>query len=663
MCRVRKRDKELRRYSKLLLLEVAVIVLMRFLIPVLSNYPPYSEAIDFQLKIEVLTHDQQYILLGIFALLLQTFFIKIFFSDIFKYIKKDPKDVTIKETEQVRLQCYKIPKKLFFVQTVLLGIVLCMLFSMVQISIILCIKFLLIYFSFFTASWVISMVLIRSDLNAIIESTYTINKNVTSFGKKTKFYKNLLLNLIPFFIFIMITISLLGYSKVTEQNGENGYYYYKQAMNDIDFDNETLETISTKLDNIPLRNSSDYYFIIGSNEKKFSSNSGNATNFFIEYANEFLDQTDGRVYEYYGVEEQGYAKRITLQDSSSVLIGFKYTTTNVEIMTYFVGISIAAIIVYIIILLIWTKNISKNISEISNRLTEISKKNNVINESPLPLLSNDELGDLTIAFNKIQHLTQEYITQIKDTQESLMESERLSSLGQLIGGIAHNLKTPIMSIAGAAEGLNDLIKEYDSSIDDPTVNSQDHHEIASDMSTWIEKIKNYTEYMSDIITAVKGQAVVMSNEDDINFTISELVKRVTILMKHELKNAIINLNTDIKVDENLTLNGDVNNLVQVINNMISNAIQAYNGKENESIEFTITKDSKNIIFSIEDHAGGLPDKVTDKLFKEMITTKGKNGTGLGLYMSYSTIKAHFNGNITFDTKKGKGTKFNIYIPM
>ena len=654
---------KLRIYSKLLLLEVAVIVLMRFLIPVLSNYPPYSEAIDFQLKIEVLTHDQQYILLGIFALLLQTFFIKIFFSDIFKYIKKDPKDVTIKETEQVRLQCYKIPKKLFFVQTVLLGIVLCMLFSMVQISIILCIKFLLIYFSFFTASWVISMVLIRSDLNAIIESTYTINKNVTSFGKKTKFYKNLLLNLIPFFIFIMITISLLGYSKVTEQNGENGYYYYKQAMNDIDFDNETLETISTKLDNIPLRNSSDYYFIIGSNEKKFSSNSGNATNFFIEYANEFLDQTDGRVYEYYGVEEQGYAKRITLQDSSSVLIGFKYTTTNVEIMTYFVGISIAAIIVYIIILLIWTKNISKNISEISNRLTEISKKDNVINESPLPLLSNDELGDLTIAFNKIQHLTQEYITQIKDTQESLMESERLSSLGQLIGGIAHNLKTPIMSIAGAAEGLNDLIKEYDSSIDDPTVNSQDHHEIASDMSTWIEKIKNYTEYMSDIITAVKGQAVVMSNEDDINFTISELVKRVTILMKHELKNAIINLNTDIKVDENLTLNGDVNNLVQVINNMISNAIQAYNGKENESIEFTITKDSKNIIFSIEDHAGGLPDKVTDKLFKEMITTKGKNGTGLGLYMSYSTIRAHFNGNITFDTKKGKGTKFNIYIPM
>ena len=47
----------------------------------------------------------------------------------------------------------------------------------------------------------------------------------------------------------------------------------------------------------------------------------------------------------------------------------------------------------------------------------------------------------------------------------------------------------------------------------------------------------------------------------------------------------------------------------------------------------------------------------------MITTKGKNGTGLGLYMSYSNIKAHFSGDITVDTEKGKGTTFNIILPV
>lgn len=292
-------------------------------------------------------------------------------------------------------------------------------------------------------------------------------------------------------------------------------------------------------------------------------------------------------------------------------------------------------------------------------IKEVNKYFNV--EINSILSKGQSLGTLILFKDITQHKRD--IQTIKDTQDSLMESERLSSLGQLIGGIAHNLKTPIMSIAGAAEGLTDLVKEYDESIDDPTVNSQDHHEIAQDMSKWIVKIKEYSEYMSDVITAVKGQAVVMANEDDITFTVSELVKRINILMKHELKNAIINLDIDCKIDDNIQIHGDVNNLVQVINNMISNAIQAYNGKTNETIKFVIDKEGNNVVFSIEDRAGGLPEKVKAKLFKEMITTKGKNGTGLGLYMSYSTIKAHFNGNITFETEAGVGTKFNIMIPV
>ena len=87
------------------------------------------------------------------------------------------------------------------------------------------------------------------------------------------------------------------------------------------------------------------------------------------------------------------------------------------------------------------------------------------------------------------------ITQIREAVESLqrnheilMEKERLASLGQLIGGIAHNLKTPIMSISGGIEGLKDLIDEYSDSIGDSSVNPQDHREIAREMMNWIDKI-------------------------------------------------------------------------------------------------------------------------------------------------------------------------------
>ena len=307
--------------------------------------------------------------------------------------------------------------------------------------------------------------------------------------------------------------------------------------------------------------------------------------------------------------------------------------------------------------------LSQNIKEVTSSLEEIANSNDTISEKKLYITSVDEIGDLIKVYNNIQFLTAEHINQIHNNQSMLMERERLASLGQLIGGIAHNLKTPIMSISGAAEGLSDLIKEYDSSIDDPEVNSQDHHDIAKDMDSWVLKIKNYTEYMSDVISAVKGQAVALSNDENISFTISELLKRVNILMKHELKNAIIYLNIKMFTDENTVIHGDVNSLVQVINNMVSNAIQAYNGKTEQNIDIIVKEDNNNIYISIKDYACGLSEKVKDKLFKEMITTKGKNGTGLGLYMSYSTIKAHFNGNIVVDSEQGKGTTFTIILPL
>lgn len=292
----------------------------------------------------------------------------------------------------------------------------------------------------------------------------------------------------------------------------------------------------------------------------------------------------------------------------------------------------------------------------------LPKKDKYFNVEISSINSKGSFLGILILFKDItQHIHD--LKTISDNQETLMEKERLASLGQLIGGIAHNLKTPIMSISGAAEGLTDLITEYDSSIDDPDVTSQDHHDIAKDMSTWVSKIKTHTEYMSDVITAVKGQAVTLSNENDVNFTINELLKRVNILMKHELKNAIIYLNVKMLTDENIIIDGDVNNLVQVINNMISNSIQAYQGKPEQNIDLIVEKVDTNLVISIKDYASGIPKKVKDKLFKEMVTTKGKNGTGLGLYMSYSTIKAHFNGDITVESEEGKGTTFRIILPI
>ena len=274
---------------------------------------------------------------------------------------------------------------------------------------------------------------------------------------------------------------------------------------------------------------------------------------------------------------------------------------------------------------------------------------------------NNFLGILILFKDITQH--KQDIQTIQNNQDMLMEKERLASLGQLIGGISHNLKTPIMSISGAAEGLTDLINEYDASIGDPEVTNDDHHAIANDMREWITKIHSYTAYMSDIITAVKGQAVNLSENENNAFTVDELFKRVNILMKHEISNASLTLTLDVQVPSSTTLVGDINSLVQVINNLITNAIQSYNGRKGEEIKVLAQKLDNNLIISVIDHGCGMTKEVQDKLFNTMITTKGKNGTGLGMFMSYSTIKGHFNGDITFETEVNKGTTFNVILPL
>jgi len=263
----------------------------------------------------------------------------------------------------------------------------------------------------------------------------------------------------------------------------------------------------------------------------------------------------------------------------------------------------------------------------------------------------------------LKEITQvkEAMTTIQKNYEILTEQERLASLGQLIGGIAHNLKTPIMSISGGIEGLADLVEEYDSSIGDPQVTPADHREIAAEMSQWLEKMRPHCSYMSEIISTVKGQAVQFSTSSMLTFTLDELIKRVDLLMRHELKRFHCRLNIRFETDRFLEIRGDVGSLVQIFDNLIINAIHSYDGRQGE-IDLTISSRGDQVLFSFRDYGKGIPLPIQERLFREMVTTKGKMGTGLGLYMSYASVKGRFEGNLWFESEPGRGTTFFVSLP-
>jgi signal transduction histidine kinase len=190
----------------------------------------------------------------------------------------------------------------------------------------------------------------------------------------------------------------------------------------------------------------------------------------------------------------------------------------------------------------------------------------------------------------------------------------------------------------------------------------DHHEIADEMRVWIEKIRPHCTYMSDIISTVKGQAAQFSTETHMRFALDELIKRVDLLMKHELRRYHCELKIHFETDHFIEIRGEVNSLVQIFDNLIMNAIQSYDGKRG-LVELSIRLEADEVLFILKDYGRGIPEETQKKIFREMVTTKGKQGTGLGLYMSHATVKGRFGGKLWFESTPGEGTTFFISIPV
>lgn len=637
-----------------------------FLIPMILNYPRGTYGTQFQVEVENTNYFSQVLLIAsaIFAIFVIDTFCQTKFLIKYSDLLKNPQKYSMKEIDYVRNKLFTTPYYLLLLNIIIPSIALTFIHAITinQFSIT-TLKLFILVVSLMTL-YVTSVFIYTCNLFKKILVTLPFSNEAHL--KKSTLRKRLFYNILPLILISVLFTSLLGYSLVSIKTGNsifetyrNSLYYFKEYNTFDSFENLLQRTNSLKL-----LDEKDFIFIKTSDNTYLNKNGEpiEVSAFFNKYLNELSSNNSGRVYEYYGIDCQAATIDITV-DNTNYTVGIYFSIIPYEVLLDFTISFIVLMLINVIMLELFAKSLSTDITIISDSFMNMTKSTDTSVMQPLALTSNDEFGNLIIAFNKIQELTKENIAKIHDSQETLMERERLASLGQLIGGIAHNLKTPIMSISGAAEGLSDLIKEYDLSIEDPEVTPTDHHDIANDMNTWVVKIKTHTEYMSDVITAVKGQAVTLSNEQDITFTIGELLKRVNILMKHELKNAITYLNISLKIDENTVIRGDVNSLVQVINNMVSNAIQAYNGKPEQNIDLIVERDKNDLLISIKDYGSGMPKKVKDKLFKEMITTKGKNGTGLGLYMSYSTIRAHFNGNISVESTEGVGTTFIITLPL
>lgn len=289
----------------------------------------------------------------------------------------------------------------------------------------------------------------------------------------------------------------------------------------------------------------------------------------------------------------------------------------------------------------------------------VRRKYYVAEVSPI-ILHGTNCGSV-IMFKDMTQL-KESMQQLQKSRERMMEQENLAFLGQMIGGLAHNLKTPIMGISGCIAAGEALVEECEESIGDKDVTEEDYREIYEELRGWFRKIKDSTAYMSDIITAIKGQTTNVAVNEDSVFGVEDTLKRCTLLIRHEMQLANCVIHFEYDETKEIFIRGDMNNLVQVLVNLLSNAIYSQKQTGGGKIIVRIETDEEEIRFLVIDHGMGVSSQVREKLFKAMVTNKGAMGTGIGLYISNTVIKGKFEGKMWMEDNPEGGAVFGVSIP-
>jgi signal transduction histidine kinase len=251
--------------------------------------------------------------------------------------------------------------------------------------------------------------------------------------------------------------------------------------------------------------------------------------------------------------------------------------------------------------------------------------------------SRDEIGYLAHSFNRLSMELKAAKEKIEEayTYTHMLQAEKLSSVGQISAGLAHELKNPV----AALKMLFQAFKEQ------PDMTREDAEIIHGE----IEKIdKILTQFLSFV-----RQKDFQSSE----LHMGRLIDRVLSLTTFDIQNSHIMVKKDV-VDDLPPIQGDRALLEQVFLNLVINSIQAMpNGGE---IRISGKTDNGFIEVMIWDQGSGIPDKLRSKIFDPFFTTK-QNGTGLGLSIAYNIIKTH-GGKLYFNTSEKGGTVFTVKLP-
>ena len=245
------------------------------------------------------------------------------------------------------------------------------------------------------------------------------------------------------------------------------------------------------------------------------------------------------------------------------------------------------------------------------------------------------------------------VEQLKSTQAQLLQAEKLSAIGQLVAGVAHELNNPLTSVIGFAQLLEEEMRDRPEAIEIRT-----NEELGRDLRRIAEESERAARIVRNLLAFARRQTAARSAHD-----IGDLCARVVALRSYELRLTGVELVTDFQPALPRVI-ADGGQIQQALLNLMLNAEQAMRGRSTRRLTIGVRFDASAcaVELSVSDTGHGIDADNLSRIFDPFFTTRDVGeGTGLGLSICYGIIRDH-GGHIAVDSKMQVGTTFSVLLP-